>query len=675
MDAQRSAAGEWRTRLEEVAARLQNETGIRLTHSEPARLIWQQTHSFSLLSIDTGGQLLRLRVAGPSWFHTKSPAKLEDFQELPRWVEHSARAAFGPEQISAMARVLGEFADLYLPWMTPKDTALLVTAVRSAYGSASSLVNLLDINNIKKQLPEKVLNVLHRIDVKRAEKILKLSDFAQAFPLARGTQRSFHFKMGPTNSGKTYGALEALAKADSGVYLAPLRLLAMEVRDKLVARGIPCNLLTGEERVFMEGSKHTACTVEMMNPERPVDVAVIDEIQMLLDRDRGWAWTGALVGVPAKDVFVCGSANVLPACLKVLTDLQEDVDVEHLTRKNPLTVIDSPVQASSSNKKGSKKNENDKGPIRLEPGDAVIAFSRKEALALSALYRSKGFSVATIYGALAPEVRRTESNRFASGEAQVLVATDAIGMGLNLPIRRVIFSKLSKFDGNDVRLLFPTEAQQIAGRAGRYGIHEEGQVTTFEPRELKDLSLLLSSPLKSYAGKLSVAPTISQIQAMSELLKSERMSVLLPLFANQVVARSSLFEAAALTEMIKLGSFVDEVIGSNSRGITLSDRFVLACAPVTLNKAEERSFFLKCLLSFCKEAKQGVESACPLDFFENRRQSLAIAELHTKNLATYAWLSFKFPEVFHEGDAVPGLRNKLSRYIEKELLRQKGWET
>ncbi|MES1987037.1 MAG: DEAD/DEAH box helicase, partial [Pseudomonadota bacterium] len=123
--------------------------------------------------------------------------------------------------------------------------------------------------------------------------------YAKSFTQARLLNRHHHFYLGPTNSGKTYQALIALEKAKSGVYLAPLRLLAMEIRDRLVAAGVPCNLITGEERVLMAGAQHTASTIEMMNPSKIIDVAIIDEIQMLQDTDRGSAWTAALVGVPA----------------------------------------------------------------------------------------------------------------------------------------------------------------------------------------------------------------------------------------------------------------------------------------------------------------------------------------------------------------------------------------
>ena len=147
---------------------------------------------------------------------------------------------------------------------------------------------------------------------------IQQGDFALSFTKARSIKRHHHFYVGPTNSGKTYHALNTLIAAKSGVYLAPLRLLAMEVRDKLMAANVPCNLITGEERVYVAGAQHTASTIEMMNTSKLVDVAVIDEIQMLQDADRGSAWTAALVGVPARQVFVCGAGTPTSAAVLAL---------------------------------------------------------------------------------------------------------------------------------------------------------------------------------------------------------------------------------------------------------------------------------------------------------------------------------------------------------------------
>ncbi len=176
------------------------------------------------------------------------------------------------------------------------------------------------------------------------------SDYATSFIKARSIKRHHHFYVGPTNSGKTYFALQALMQAASGVYLAPLRLLAMEVRDRLVAAGVPCNLITGEERDLMPGAQHTASTIEMMNPNKSVEIAIIDEIQMLQDPDRGSAWTAALVGVPAKQVFVCGANSVTAPCLRVITALNDTYEITQLERKTPLVLEENTLCGAQYNK-------------------------------------------------------------------------------------------------------------------------------------------------------------------------------------------------------------------------------------------------------------------------------------------------------------------------------------
>jgi ATP-dependent RNA helicase SUPV3L1/SUV3 len=249
----------------------------------------------------------------------------------------------------------------------------------------------------------------------------------QPYPTARRLNRQNHFYIGPTNSGKTFAAINALAAAPSGIYSQA---------------GVPCNLVTGEERDLVEGARHTASTIEMMNPSMEVDVAVIDEIQMLQDTDRGSAWTAALIGAPAREVYICGSNAVTDLCIRAIESLNETFDITKCERMTPLVLESDSVCGSIYSKL--------KVRDQLQKGDAVIAFSRKDVLTLSARFRQWGFSVSSIYGALSPEVRRHESARFSEGRADILVATDAIGMGLNLPIRRVIFANTSKFDGTAI---------------------------------------------------------------------------------------------------------------------------------------------------------------------------------------------------------------------------------
>ena len=490
---------------------------------------------------------------------------------------------------------------------------------------------------------------------------LKLHDYPFAFPLARSLQRHIQFNLGPTNSGKTHDALIALQQAKSGVYLAPLRLLAMEIRDRLIEAGVPCNLITGEERQLIPGARHTACTVEMMNPGLEVDIAVIDEIQMLQDEARGSAWTAALIGAPAKQVYVCGSDAVTAPCLRAIESLGETYSITYLERKTPLLLETTALSGARYNRWMLKRG--------LQKGDAVIAFSRKDVLTLSARFRQWGFGVATIYGALSPEVRRTESRRFSSGEADILVATDAIGMGLNLPIRRVIFSSIHKFDGVASRHINATEVRQIAGRAGRYGIYPTGYVSAFEDDELVYLEHMLTTSDTSELQKLPISPTLQHLQETAYALHNEKIGELLAFFGERISVESPFFATASLNTQENLGHLVDE----HAPSMRLDHKFIFCCAPVSIDKPRETDYFLLCLKSVLTDQKRALpEDTDWLRTIDPKR--LEEAENLAKDVSLYAWLAYKFPDIFFQAADLSQLRNRISRYIEGALLLQAGYK-
>lgn len=306
-------------------------------------------------------------------------------------------------------------------------------------------------------------------------------DYPAHFPLARSFMRQWTLYLGPTNSGKTYAALLLLKAASSGAYLGPLRLMALENADALIDAGVPCNLRTGEEHRECAGAKHVASTIEMADLGHVVDVAVVDEAQLLLDPDRGWAWTQALVGMPAGHLVLTGSPECEAAVRALAERLGEPLTVVTLERKSPLMAGKRPLKVRE-----------------LRQGDALVVFSRRAALDWRATLVAQGWTVATLYGALGPEVRRTEARRFREGQAQILVATDAIGMGLNLPIHRVVFAEGEKYDGTSTRPLHPIEWRQIGGRAGRYGMAGGGEATV--------LTLAPADALNQLRRALTVTP-------------------------------------------------------------------------------------------------------------------------------------------------------------------------
>jgi ATP-dependent RNA helicase SUPV3L1/SUV3 len=283
------------------------------------------------------------------------------------------------------------------------------------------------------------------------------------YPRARIMRRKVIVHLGETNTGKTYRAIERLMQAKNGAYLAPLRVLALENFEKLNENGIPTNLITGEEELLVEGASHVCSTIEKLDIARRYDVCVIDEIQMIANTQRGQAWTRAVLGLCCPEIHICGAENARALLMRILEDCGDEVEVIEYKRKTPLEVVDKPFTLR-----------------QVERGDALVAFSKRGVLELAALYQSKGIRTSVIYGDLPPEVRRMQYRDFLSGESTVLVTTDAIGMGVNLPIRRIIFTDLVKFDGNERRLLTSQEVKQIAGRAGRQGIYDVGYVAAME---------------------------------------------------------------------------------------------------------------------------------------------------------------------------------------------------
>ncbi len=290
--------------------------------------------------------------------------------------------------------------------------------------------------------------------------------YRDLYPRARAMKRHFTLHVGPTNSGKTFDAMNRLARASSGVYLGPLRLLAFEPFESLNARGIPCSLVTGEEQEIVAGAMHTASTVEMANLQAYYETAVIDEAQMITDSQRGGAWTNAILGLCAEEIHVCCSPDAEELLVRIIRDCGDEVKVVRHERMTPLIQDESHFSF----------------PDGVRRGDALIVFSRRSVHAVAATVQERGLKCSVVYGALPYDVRHEQARLFAGGENDVVVATDAIGLGMNLPIKRVVFLETEKYDGSEIRSLRTTEIKQIAGRAGRYGIYGTGYYTALRDR-------------------------------------------------------------------------------------------------------------------------------------------------------------------------------------------------
>lgn len=303
---------------------------------------------------------------------------------------------------------------------------------------------------------------------------------------ARAMKRHFILHVGETNTGKTYASIERLMEAESGVYLAPLRLLALEIQDKLNAENIACSLLTGEEEDILTYAYHVSSTIEKLQLGTQYDVCVIDEAQMIADKQRGWAWTRAILGVLSPEIHICMAPEALDIVIKLIKDCNDTYEVIEHKRDTELIFEDEPFNLNRDVKKG----------------DALVVFGKKKALAVSAQLLNNNIKTSIIYGSLPYSTRKKQFERFLDGETEVIVCTDAIGMGVNLPIKRIVFLETRKYDGVSLRKLNVSEIKQIAGRAGRKGIYDKGYVTAMTDRGLiKDALNTQSNNIKKcYIG-------------------------------------------------------------------------------------------------------------------------------------------------------------------------------
>ncbi len=270
----------------------------------------------------------------------------------------------------------------------------------------------------------------------------------------RPTETNYIIHCGKTGSGKTYNAIQRLKEVGSGVYLAPLRLLAFEIYDKLNSEGHRCNLVTGEEQIESRNAKITSSTIEMLNYSEHHEVVVIDEAFMLGDKDRGKSWLRAIVKSKANEVHIITSEESLDLIAQLLTITSRNYKVVNYEMLQQFKFTESKFVLNS--------NMPNKG--------VFVTFSRLDVLLNKKKLENLGKSVSILYGNLPPEVKKKQIDLFISGEAQLMVCTDVIGMGVNVPCDYIVFLTNEKFDGEKVRKLNPTEVRQISGRTGRYGL-------------------------------------------------------------------------------------------------------------------------------------------------------------------------------------------------------------
>lgn len=344
----------------------------------------------------------------------------------------------------------------------------------------------------------------------------------------RNVNTKYTIHVGATNSGKTYNAIKRLMECNGGVYLAPLRLLAFEVYEKIISNDVNCDLITGEEKI-QNNAAISSRTIEMMDYTKSYDCIVVDEAFMISDPIRGKQWFKTIMESNSNEIHIVSSLESVDLITKLLSVAKREYEIIKYERKVPLEVSNSLYNFNAVLKK-----------------TVFVTFSRVSVLYEKQRLELMGNKVSVLYGNLPPEVKRDQMNKFISGEHNVCVSTDVIGMGLNLPCDHICFLKVEKYDGEKNRQLTRTEAKQIAGRAGRFGLSEKGTVWTANANHNRAITKLLSDhivnienaycpidydtlvqlPPTSLYDKLMYYETLSLIpEELSQIVKTENISI------------------------------------------------------------------------------------------------------------------------------------------------------
>ncbi|KAI8051836.1 P-loop containing nucleoside triphosphate hydrolase protein [Thamnidium elegans] len=334
---------------------------------------------------------------------------------------------------------------------------------------------------------------------------------------------------------------------------------------------------------------------------KTLDVAVIDEIQLIGDPDRGWAWTQALLGLKAKEIHLCGEASAVPLVKKICETLDEEVIVNEYTRLTPFEVTE-------------KSLLNDLSKIRK--GDCVVAFSRNDIFALKKKIEAlTGLRCAVAYGGLPPETRALQAKAFNDPESgfDVLVASDAVGMGLNLNIKRIVFTTVEKFNGKKFSYVSIPQLKQIAGRAGRFGTaYSEGEVTTLKPNDLNYVKECVRAPI------IPLEPTVDILELFALQMPGEKFSGLL-----------------AIAERLE------------NINLPLRDLYQFVTAPVSTRNDKSMEVIELLAKKFSNSETCTLDDVIQLpNVTPTTPEGLAGLENSHKNLMLYMWLSLRYPDTF-----------------------------
>uniref|UniRef100_A0A8D0GHI6 ATP-dependent RNA helicase SUPV3L1, mitochondrial n=1 Tax=Sphenodon punctatus TaxID=8508 RepID=A0A8D0GHI6_SPHPU len=476
------------------------------------------------------------------------------------------------------------------------------------------------------------------------------------YPEARAIQRKIIFHAGPTNSGKTYHAIQRYLAAKCGVYCGPLKLLAHEIFQKSNDANVPCDLVTGEERLCIdpEGkpANHVSCTIEMCNVNTSYEVAVIDEIQMIKDPSRGWAWTRALLGLCADEIHICGEAAAINIVTELMYTTGEEVEVRNYKRLTPMTVLDKALESLDN----------------LCPGDCIVCFNKNDIYFMSRQIEARGLECAVIYGSLPPGTKLTQAKKFNDPKdpCKILVATDAIGMGLNLSIKRIIFNSLLKPSINEkgekkMDALTTSQALQIAGRAGRFSsVFKEGEVTTMHRDDLVLLKEILNRTVDPVEAA-GLNPTAEQIEMFAYHLPAATLSNLIDIFVS-LSQVDGLYFVCNVDDFKFLADMIQHI------SLNLRARYVFCTAPINRKQPYVCTSLLKFARQFSRNEPLTFGWLCrhinwPLSPPRNIKDLVHLESVHDV-LDLYLWLSYRFMDMFPDASLVRGIQKELDDIIQ-----------
>ncbi|XVF63071.1 hypothetical protein PTKIN_Ptkin09bG0059300 [Pterospermum kingtungense] len=383
--------------------------------------------------------------------------------------------------------------------------------------------------------------------------------------------------------------------------------------------------------------------------------AVIDEIQMLGCKTRGFSFTRALLGIAADELHLCGDAAAVPLIQELLKVTGDDVQVQSYERLLPLVPLEVPLGSFSN----------------IQTGDCIVSFSRKEIYKLKKKIENGGKHLCSVvYGSLPPETRTRQATMFndASSEFDVLVASDAIGMGLNLNISRIIFSTLKKFDGCEMRDLTIPEIKQIAGRAGRYGSKfPMGEVTCLDAEDLPLLhsSLKSASPILEQAG---LFPSFDLMFMYSRLQPKKGLYQILEDFRENAKLSENYF-IANCEEMLKVAAVIDEL------PLGLQDKYLFCISPVDMGDEISSQGLVQFAENYAKKGIVHLREIFTPGTLEVPKTHSELKELESihKVLELYVWLSFRLEESFPDRELASSQKAICSLLIEG-FLERLGWQ-